>query len=131
MNKTVLTPEQKAKKAAYDKAYRERKKATAQSTVEAVEAEVVEKAPKAKAEKAPKAEKAEKVKAPKAEKAPRVKKERPAKKQVAPELLEMIQPLRDAVDSLVTNKSAEQMTFIQNELRRLSRTVRKAKAAKA
>jgi hypothetical protein len=125
MNKTVLTPEQKAKKAAYDKAYRERKKATAQSTVEAVEAEVVE---KPKAEKAPKAEK---VKAPKAEKAPRVKKERPAKKQVAPELLEMIQPLRDAVDSLVTNKSAEQMTFIQNELRRLSRTVKKAKAAKA
>jgi hypothetical protein len=128
MNKTVLTPEQKAKKAAYDKAYRERKKATAQSTVEAVEAEVVE---KPKAEKAQKAEKAEKVKAPKAEKAPRVKKERPAKKQVAPELLEMIQPLRDAVDSLVTNKSAEQMTFIQNELRRLSRTVKKAKAAKA
>jgi hypothetical protein len=129
MKTAEMTPEQKAKKAAYDKAYRERKKAeAAKATAEVVEATVVE---TPKAEKAPKAPKAEKVKAPKAEKAPRVKKERPAKRQVAPELLEMIQPLRTAVDALVVNKSTEQMTFIQNELRRLSRTVKKAKAVKA
>jgi hypothetical protein len=119
MKTTVLTPEQKAKKAAYDKAYRERKKAAAQSTVETVEAEVVEKAPKAKTEKAPKAEKA-----------PRAKKERPSKKKViAPEFLEMVQPLRDVVAQLTSNRSTEEMTFIQNELRRMSRTVKKAKVA--
>jgi len=127
MKTTILTPEQKAKKAAYDKAYRERKKAEAAKAVaETVEATVVE---KPKAEKAPKAEKTEKVKAPKAEKAPRVKKERPSKKQIAPELIEMIQPLRDTVESLIANKSVEQMKFIQNELRRLSRTVKKANVA--